>query len=128
MVRHQAEKVGSFILELAYQTNTGSPTCTIMTMCTIMDREGPYSFIRVRQMKFKKLSDFHLSVDLKHVPKIHFLFSSNGNNQIRILPRIHPFILPLTLSQYEYGPMSSGCTCLVSGSSFTKRPSKPPLV
>lgn len=38
MVRHQAEKVGSFILEIACQTNTGSPTCTLMTMCTLMDR------------------------------------------------------------------------------------------
>lgn len=48
MVGHQADNVGSFKLEAACHTSTGSPTCTLMTMCTLMDREGPYSFNRVR--------------------------------------------------------------------------------
>lgn len=47
MVGHQADNVGSFKLEAACHTSTGSPTCTLMTMCTLMDREGPYSFNRV---------------------------------------------------------------------------------
>lgn len=30
--------------EAACHTSTGSPACTLMTMCTRMGREGPYSF------------------------------------------------------------------------------------
>lgn len=43
----QAHTMGSLKPEAACHTGTGSPTCTHMTMYTLMGREGPYSFTRV---------------------------------------------------------------------------------
>lgn len=102
---------------------TGSPTCTRMTMCTLIGKEGPYSFTRVYFVS--SLIILSVIIVLLLFPKLtsllpspsytqnHILICSDlhpSNNVLSIHPST-PSSLSRSLSQYEYGPVSLGCTC-----------------
>lgn len=89
--RHQAHEVGSFNSKAACRT--GTQTCTLISMCTLMGREGPYSFKSIKSRLSLKLQNNWATstTSNRHIP---IFLNCNTVNLLSIHSSVNPSFLP----------------------------------